>query len=102
MRHLHSLTHSVTTLSAIALLALAAGCSKSTNTGTAGSVSLKTSQATSALQAKTASKLGDLSAFRTITAEVAAVVVNKDVASSHAAFLNSSGGFRSGFSQTSS
>ena len=30
------------------------------------------------------------------------VVVNKDVASSHAAFLNSSGGFRSGFSQTSS
>ncbi|MEM8518722.1 hypothetical protein RCH05_003286, partial [Janthinobacterium sp. CAN_S7] len=31
-----------------------------------------------------------------------AVVVNKDVASSHAAFLNSSGGFRSGFSQTSS
>ncbi|MGF6183578.1 hypothetical protein ABIB42_004635, partial [Massilia sp. UYP32] len=31
-----------------------------------------------------------------------AVVVNKDVASSHAAFLNCSGGFRSGFSQTSS
>ncbi|EKU82163.1 hypothetical protein HMPREF9710_02474 [Massilia timonae CCUG 45783] len=30
------------------------------------------------------------------------VVVNKDVASSHAAFLNCSGGFRSGFSQTSS
>ena len=30
------------------------------------------------------------------------VVVNKDVASSHAAFLNSSGNFRSGFSQTSS
>jgi hypothetical protein len=30
------------------------------------------------------------------------VVVNKDVASSHAAFRNSSGAFRSGFSQTSS
>lgn len=33
---------------------------------------------------------------------VVPVVVNKDVASSHAAFLNSSGAFRSGFSQTSS
>ena len=78
MRHLHSLTRPVAAVSAIALLAIAAGCSKPTDTGMA-MPSIATIHTSSVPQAKAASKLGDLSVFRSIAADVAAIVDKGDL-----------------------
>lgn len=79
MRRLHALVRPVAVLSTtISLLVLAAGCSKPANTGTAGAASPAT-QSNPAPQTKSVSKLGDLTAFRSIAADVSGIVDKGDL-----------------------
>jgi hypothetical protein len=72
----HSFTRPVVTLLAVLFLAMTAGCSKPAEQSGAASAPATTSQPAAAAQTKSTSRLGDLTAFRSIATDVATIVNN--------------------------
>lgn len=79
MRTIKHFIRSAFAISAVGLLILASGCSKSANSNSASAAPAAQAQSQTASQAATPSKLGDLSEFRKISSDVLAIVDKGDL-----------------------